>query len=76
VELVKKAPSVVEFVAVKVALNYFGEVRSELKKVIWPKREEVIRLTMVVLSISAIVGLYLGGLDYFFTKLIGIIIGR
>ena len=50
--------------------SYLGEVRSELTKIEWPKKEEVIRLTLVVFSISAIVGVYLGGLDLLFTKLL------
>lgn len=37
----------------------FRETRSELKKVVWPTREETIRLTIVVLVISAIIGLLL-----------------
>ena len=51
-------------------LSYFEEVKLELSKVVWPKKQEVVRLTLVVLSISAIVGVYLGGLDYFMTKLL------
>lgn len=37
----------------------FRETRSELKKVVWPTREETIRLTIVVLVISVIIGLIL-----------------
>lgn len=50
------------------------EVRGELTKVVWPKREEVIKLTMVVFLFSVIVGAYLGGLDLIFTKLLELII--
>jgi preprotein translocase subunit SecE len=35
------------------------ETRSELRKVIWPTREETTRLTVVVLVISVIIGLVL-----------------
>ena len=59
----------------KKIFTYIGEVREELKKVSWPSREEVIRLTGVVIISSVIVGLYLGGLDYIFTQLLGLIIG-
>jgi preprotein translocase subunit SecE len=48
--------------------TFFSEVRSELSKVTWPKRQEVVRLTLIVFLVSGIVGLYLGGLDYLFTK--------
>ena len=50
------------------------EVRDELKKVVWPTRAEVIRLTAVVIIVSLIVGLYLGGLDYILTKVLALVI--
>ena len=52
---------------VKPVINFFGEVRSELIKVTWPTRDEVIKLTLTVFVIAAILGLYVGGLDYLFT---------
>lgn len=53
---------------------FLRETFDELKKVKWPTRNEVIRLTLVVISISVIVGLYIGGLDYGFTKLTELIV--
>lgn len=35
------------------------ETRNELRKVVWPTREETIRLTIVVIAISLIIGLIL-----------------
>ncbi len=64
----------VKFVAVIQLITYFREVREELAKVEWPKKEEVLRLTAVVFIISAVVGAYLGGLDYIFTKVLEYII--
>lgn len=57
-------------------LGYFSEVKAELSKVSWPKRQEVIRLTLIVFAISVIVALYVGGLDYLFTKLLEIVVSR
>jgi len=57
-------------------INYLYEVKAELAKVTWPKRNEVVRLTLIVLSISAIVGIYVGGLDYIFTKILALIVVR
>lgn len=51
-------------------VQFFEETRSELQKVTWPTRQEVMRLTFVVIAISLIVGLYIGGLDFVFTKLL------
>ncbi len=52
----------------KQVLTYFSEVRSEISKVTWPHRDEVIRLTAIVLLVSMIVGVYVGGVDFLFTK--------
>lgn len=50
-------------------VTFFKEVATELKKVEWPKRNELIKLTAVVIGVSVIAGVYLGGLDFLFTKL-------
>lgn len=55
-------------------ISFLKEVRDELKKVVWPTRDEVIRLTSIVILVSLLVGFFLGGLDYVFTKLMSIII--
>jgi preprotein translocase subunit SecE len=51
-------------------LNFFKEVRIELKKVTWPTRQETIRYTLLVLAVSGGVAIFLGGLDYLFSFLI------
>jgi len=54
--------------------TYFKEVKSEMEKVTWPTRKETIRYTMIVVSISFIVAIFLGGLDYLFTFILGILV--
>jgi preprotein translocase subunit SecE len=54
--------------------GFLRETRDELKKVTWPTRQEVVRLTMVVIVVSLVVGLFLGALDFSFTKLLGVFI--
>jgi len=49
------------------------EVVAELKKVTWPTRAETIKLTAVVIAISVIVGLFIGGLDITFLRLTSIV---
>jgi len=49
--------------------RYFSDILVELKKVVWPTRQEAIRLTMMVIAVSVAVGLALGILDYGFTQL-------
>jgi preprotein translocase subunit SecE len=57
-------------------VSFLKEVRDELKKVVWPTRDEVIRLTGVVIIVSVGVGLFLGGTDFILTKLVGLLITR
>ena len=52
-------------------INFLKEVRAEFKQISWPKRESIIQLTIVVISISIVVSLILGGFDYIFTQSIG-----
>ena len=49
-------------------VNFFNEVKAEFKQISWPKRESIIQSTIVVISISVIVSLILGGFDYLFIK--------
>jgi preprotein translocase subunit SecE len=61
---------------VRKLLSYLSEVKGELRKVTWPKKQEVIRLTLVVFIISAIVAGYVGGLDYVLTKALSLVITK
>ncbi len=65
-----------KFQLVGPVVRYLSEVRSELSKVVWPKRQEVIKLTLMVIIISVIVGLYVGGLDFIFTRLLSTLLGH
>jgi preprotein translocase subunit SecE len=50
--------------------SYFSEVLAELKKVSWPKRNDVIQLLSLVIAISAIVAIFVGVVDFGLTKLL------
>jgi preprotein translocase subunit SecE len=50
--------------------RFFTEIISELKKVVWLSRQEIIYLTTLVLIVAVSVGLFLGLVDLGFTKLI------
>ncbi len=60
----------------KSVVTFFSEVRSELSKVTWPKRGEIVRLTLIVFLISGAIGLYVGGLDFLFTKILTLVITK
>ena len=57
-------------------LVFLKEVRSELIKVSWPTRDQVIKLTIVVIIVSLTIGLYIGGLDLIFTKATDLLIRK
>ena len=58
-------PGVIGWVPRKIgeARSFLTEVRSELKKVTWPGRNEVYSTTLVVIATSIFFGFYLYGLD-------------
>jgi preprotein translocase subunit SecE len=61
---------------VKAIIKFLKEVRVELDKVTWPKKDQVIKLTLIVFIISGVIGLYLGMLDFSFTKLLELLIAK
>ena len=57
--------------------RFVGETISELKKVVWLTRRELLYLTVLVLIVAGVAGLILGVLDYGFTRLVdGLFLGR
>ena len=56
--------------------KFFTEVKAELSKVTWPTKDQVIRLTTVVIIISLVVGLFIGGLDFIFTKAVELVVQK
>ncbi len=54
--------------------RYFRETRGELRRVTWPTREESQRLTGVVIAVSIVFALFLGSLDFVFSRLVGALI--
>ncbi len=56
------------------AREFIREIRSELRKVVWPTRQEAINLTMIVIGVSAAVGLFLGLVDFTFSEMFRVIL--
>jgi len=50
--------------------TFLKEVRLEVKKVNWPTRQQTIRYTLIILGISLVIAVFLGGLDFLFTILL------
>ncbi|MFZ5915840.1 MAG: preprotein translocase subunit SecE [Chloroflexota bacterium] len=55
-------------------VRYFKDTRAELRKVSWPSREEAVNLTVIVVAVTAAMAVFLGTVDFLFTKLFELII--
>ncbi len=47
--------------------KFFREVKTELRKVIWPNKKELINYTIAVIVLSLIVALFIGLIDLAFS---------
>jgi len=56
-------------------VRYYRETVGELRKVVWPTREEALRLTQIVLIVITVMAVILGSADYLFGLLIRFLIG-
>ncbi len=54
-------------------IQFFKESRAELKKVVWPTRDDVVSSIKVVIISTIVVALILGLLDLGFTELFRIL---
>ena len=50
--------------------TFLKEVRLEMKKVNWPTRQETTRYTLIVIGISVAIAVFLGALDFVFTRIL------
>lgn len=57
-------------------VTFFKEVKSELAKVVWPTKDEVVKLTIIVVAVSLAVGLYIGALDIIMAKVMDLLVKR
>ena len=54
--------------------NYVRDTAAEMKHVKWPTQKQAFIYTALVISVSAIVAVYLGAVDYLFTQLLNVVI--
>lgn len=60
----------------KRALGFAKAARAELRKVVWPTRQETVRMTMVVIALVIVLSLIIWGLDSFLFWAIGLLTGQ
>ena len=54
--------------------KFFGQVKTEMKKVSWPSREELISSTIVVLVSTLFLSIFIGICDFIFSRVINVLI--
>ena len=54
-------------------VEFFKDLKSEIKKIVWPKPKTVFKNTGIVLLMIFVVGLFVFGLDTAFMSLLGLI---
>lgn len=59
----------------KSIVNYFSDVKSELKKVSWPNRQEIVTSTIVVVVVVVVFTLFIGIVDEIFIRLVKFFLG-
>ena len=59
---------------IKKTVNYLKDVRSEMSKVSWPARDELIESTIIVMIVSGVLALFLFAVDFVLNKVIKVIL--
>ena len=54
--------------------NYLADVWAEMKKVSWVQRKELFTTTIVVIIFSTVLALFVGAVDFIFSRLLGIVL--
>jgi len=56
-------------------ITFYGDVKTELKKVTWPRKKEVYSTTLIVIITVFFFGLYLYVVDFFLQNIVQRIFG-
>ncbi len=55
-------------------ISILKEVRTELKKINWPNRDQTIKLTAIVVISSLLLAFFVGIVDYIFAQAVALLI--
>ena len=55
--------------------KFISQVKSEMKKVAWPSKDELISSTLVVLASMALMSIFIGACDLVFSRVVHFILG-
>lgn len=59
----------------KAAIVFARESRMEVRKVVWPTRQETMQTTFIVLAVSIVMALVLWGIDGIMVRLVALVTG-
>jgi len=59
----------------KAAISFARESRMEIRKVVWPTRQETMQTTLIVLAVSIVMSLVLWGIDGIMVRLVSLATG-
>ncbi len=59
----------------KAAISFAREARLEIRKVVWPTRQETMQTTLIVLAVSIVMALALWGIDGIMVRLVALATG-
>ncbi|MFD2176961.1 preprotein translocase subunit SecE [Veronia pacifica] len=59
----------------KAAIEFARESRMEVRKVVWPTRQETLQTTFIVLAVTVVMALILWGIDGIMVRLVNLITG-
>ncbi|QAA77074.1 MAG: hypothetical protein BIP78_1308 [Candidatus Bipolaricaulis sibiricus] len=54
--------------------SYLTSVRTEISRVSWPSRKEVVSLTVLIILLSVVLGIYLGLADLIVTQVLRLLL--
>ncbi len=55
--------------------KFINQVKTEMKKVAWPSKQEIITSTVVVIVTTVILAIYIGACDVVLSKFVQLFIG-
>ena len=55
--------------------KWWRETVGELRKVTWPTKEEALKMTKIVIVVVLATAIFLGVVDFVFSRLIGLLLG-
>ena len=55
--------------------KWWRETIGELRKVTWPTKEEALKMTKIVIVVVLATALFLGVVDFIFSRLVGLLLG-